>query len=123
MQQSSSAQDGDYFEAAGVSLEQFETDNSACRTQADDHLTYDLPGMDGTRYQGNRTFNAIYGRCMTGAGLSPTSLLQKSAPKLIVAAATVPAAVPPGRILNALIRLVNYPQAQNLGLLAASRFS
>jgi hypothetical protein len=61
-------QDGDYFEASGVSQERFEADNNACHAQADDYLSYGLHGMDGTRYQQNRTFNTIYGRCMKARG-------------------------------------------------------
>ena len=39
--------------------------------KADDYLTYDVHGMDGTRYQQNRVFNAVYGRCMRAQGYRP----------------------------------------------------
>jgi hypothetical protein len=64
-------QDGDFFEAARVPPDQFERDNNGCRLQAENFLTYDPRGMGGTRYQRNRTYNAIYGRCMTAKGYRP----------------------------------------------------
>ena len=61
-------QNGDYFEASGVPPERFERDDETCRQKATDYLTYDVHGMGGTRYQQNRTFNTIYGRCMRAQG-------------------------------------------------------
>ena len=60
--------DGDYFEAAGTDSERFEMDSQACGVLADKHVTYDLQGAGGTSYDRNRTYNAYYGRCMTGRG-------------------------------------------------------
>ena len=60
--------DGDNFEAARVSPSQFELDTGACQAEADNFLAYDVRGMEGTRYQKNRAFNAIYRRCMTARG-------------------------------------------------------
>jgi hypothetical protein len=62
---------GDGFEASSVPPGRFEIDTQACGMQADDYLAYDLRGMEGTRYQRNRTYNAIYGRCMTARGYQP----------------------------------------------------
>ena len=59
---------GDNFEATGVDPGLFGSDNQACRIQADDFLAYDVHGMDGTRYQRNRTYNGVYRRCMTARG-------------------------------------------------------
>jgi hypothetical protein len=53
-------QDGDFFEAARVPPDRFERDDNGCRLQAQDFLTYDPRGMEGTRYQRNRAYNAIY---------------------------------------------------------------
>jgi hypothetical protein len=65
-------QGGDGFEAAGVSPDRFEIDDDACRVQAGNYLAYDLRGLDaGTRYEKNRTYNAIYGRCMRARGYRP----------------------------------------------------
>jgi hypothetical protein len=64
-------QDGDFFEAARVPPDRFERDDNACRLKADNYLNYDPRGMDGTRYQRNRTYNTIYGRCMTAQGYRP----------------------------------------------------
>lgn len=64
-------QDGDFFEAARVPPDRFERDDNGCRLQAQDYLTYNPRGMEGTRYQRNRTYNAIYGRCMTAKGYRP----------------------------------------------------
>jgi len=64
-------QDGDNFEAAGVTPAQFDRDDNDCRTQATDYVSYDLHGMSGTGYDQNRAFNAVYGRCMRGRGYRP----------------------------------------------------
>jgi len=64
-------QDGDYFEATGVPVAQFDRDDQNCRMQATDYMSYDLHGMGGTRYDKNRAFNAVYARCMTGRGYRP----------------------------------------------------
>jgi len=61
-------QNGDFFEAAGVPQDQFDRDDQNCRTQADDHVSYDLAGGSGTRYDQNRVFNAVYSRCMRAHG-------------------------------------------------------
>lgn len=61
-------QDGDFFEAARVPPDRFERDDNGCRLQAENFLTYDPRSMEGTRYQRNRTYNSIYGRCMTAKG-------------------------------------------------------
>ncbi len=61
-------QDGDAFEASRVSPERFETDDDSCRIQAETYLTYDVRGMEGTRYRRNRIYNALYGRCMIARG-------------------------------------------------------
>ena len=61
-------QNGDYFEASGVSPDRFERDDQTCQLKANDYLTYDVHGMDGTRYRQNRAYNAIYGRCMRAQG-------------------------------------------------------
>ena len=59
----------DVFEASGAAPDRFENDDAACRQQGDDYLAYDVRAQDlGTRYDRNRAFNAIYGRCMTGRG-------------------------------------------------------
>jgi hypothetical protein len=71
----------DVFEASGVAPDQFENDDSACRQQADDYLAYDVRGQDlGTRYQKNRTFNLIYGRCMTARGYRHRAYLKNLLP-------------------------------------------
>jgi hypothetical protein len=62
---------GDGFEASRVSPAQFEEDTSACQIEADSYLAYDVRGMEGTRYQKNRAFNAVYGRCMRARGYRP----------------------------------------------------
>ena len=62
---------GDNFEASSVPPDAFERDTGACQIQADNYLAYDLKGMEGTRYQRNRAFNAVYGRCMRGRGYRP----------------------------------------------------
>jgi hypothetical protein len=67
---------GDGFEAANVPPERFEADNQACGMQADDYLAYDVRGMEGTRYQKNRAYNAIYGRCMTARGYRPRPYIE-----------------------------------------------
>lgn len=59
---------GDNFEAAGIAPGRFESDNQACRMQAQDHLAYDLRGMEGTRYRRTRAYNAVYRGCMTALG-------------------------------------------------------
>ena len=64
-------QDGDFFEAKGVPPSQYERDNNGCRLQAQDFLTYDPRGMEGTRYQRNRIYNGIYARCMAAKGYRP----------------------------------------------------
>jgi hypothetical protein len=61
----------DGFEASHVSPSQFEQDTSACQIEADTYLAYDLRGMEGTRYQKNRAFNTVYGRCMRARGYRP----------------------------------------------------
>ena len=72
--------DGDYFEASGVSPDRFERDDETCRLQASDYLTYDVHGMDGTRYQQNRAFNAVYGRCMRAQGYRARPYLKNLLP-------------------------------------------
>lgn len=64
-------QDGDNFEAAGVSQSQFDNDDQDCRAQAGGYTSYDLRGMSGTRYDQNRAFNAVYAHCMRGRGYRP----------------------------------------------------
>lgn len=64
-------QDGDFFEAAGVPQDRFDRDDQNCRMRADDHVSYDLAGGSGTRYDQNRAFNAVYARCMTAHGYQP----------------------------------------------------
>jgi hypothetical protein len=64
-------QNSDSYEASSISPDQFERDTDACQIEADAYITYDMHGMDGTRYQGNRAFNAVYGRCMTAKGYRP----------------------------------------------------
>ena len=61
----------DGFEASRVSPAQWDEDTSACQIEADNYMTYDVRGMEGTRYQKNRTFNAVYGRCMRARGYKP----------------------------------------------------
>jgi hypothetical protein len=61
----------DGFEASRVSPAQWEEDTSACQIEADSYLAYDARGMEGTRYQKNRAFNAVYGRCMRARGYKP----------------------------------------------------
>ena len=52
----------------------------ACGLQADDYLAYDIHGMAaGTRYEKNRIYNAVYGRCMRARGYRPAALLQEFA--------------------------------------------
>ena len=62
---------GDGFEASRVSPAQFEEDTGICQREADNYLAYDVRAMEGTRYQKNRAFNAIYGRCMRARGYRP----------------------------------------------------
>jgi hypothetical protein len=73
-------QDGDNFEASGVSPDRFERDDETCRLQADDYLTFDVHGMGGTRYRQNRTYNAVYGRCMTARGYRPRPYIKNLLP-------------------------------------------
>ena len=63
-------QNADYFQA-GADVGRFEADDMACGTQARDYANYDLKGMDGTPYDQNRSYNAVYGRCMTSHGYRP----------------------------------------------------
>jgi hypothetical protein len=64
-------QDGDSFEAAGVTPAKFDGDDQNCRMQAADYVSYDLHGMSGTHYDQNRAFNAVYSRCMRALGYRP----------------------------------------------------
>jgi hypothetical protein len=74
-------QGGDGFEASGVPPERFEADDDACRIQADDYLAYDPRGMaEGTRYEKNRAYNAVYGRCMRSRGYRPRPYLRNLLP-------------------------------------------
>ncbi|MGH6827533.1 MAG: hypothetical protein ACREFW_01325 [Rhizomicrobium sp.] len=66
-----SRQDGDAFEAAGVTSAQFDGDDRNCRTKAAEYVAYDLHGMSGTRYDRNRAFNRVYARCMHSLGYRP----------------------------------------------------
>jgi hypothetical protein len=63
-------QNGDYFQA-GADIGRFEADARACGVEAGDYTTYDLHGMDGTFYDRNRAYNAVYGRCMRRRGYVP----------------------------------------------------
>jgi hypothetical protein len=63
-------QNGDYFEA-GSDVGRFEADTQACAIMADNHVSYDLSGMDGTFYDRNRAYNAVYGSCMRSRGHAP----------------------------------------------------
>ena len=63
-------QTGDYFQA-GTDPGRFQQDDEACSSQARDYVSYTLRGMDGTGYDQNRAYNAVYGRCMTGHGYAP----------------------------------------------------
>jgi len=61
-------ENSDNFEIGNVSPDRFETDDQACRATANDYVDSDLRGMSGTVYQINRSFNAVYSRCMTSRG-------------------------------------------------------
>jgi hypothetical protein len=63
-------QNGDYFQA-GADIGRFEADDQACAVAASDYTSYDLHGMDGTFYDRNRAYNAVYGRCMRARGYTP----------------------------------------------------
>jgi hypothetical protein len=58
-------QDGDWFEAAGHSSEQFERDNQACHAQAVDQIDDNWVRSYDSWYGQTRAFNAVYSRCMT----------------------------------------------------------
>jgi hypothetical protein len=60
-------ENGDYFEAGG-DIARFEADDMACGSEARDHADYDLSAMEGTPYDQNRAYNAVYERCMRGRG-------------------------------------------------------
>jgi hypothetical protein len=63
-------QNADYFQA-GADMGRFDEDALACAITAGDYASYDLHGMDGTFYDRNRAYNAVYGRCMRGRGYAP----------------------------------------------------
>ena len=73
-------QNGDAFEASGIPPERFEMDDDACRVQATNYLAYDVRGMAGTDYQKNRTYNAVYGSCMTTRGYRPRPYIKNLLP-------------------------------------------
>jgi hypothetical protein len=63
-------QNGDYYQA-GADIGRFEADATACGVEAGDYTSYELRGMDGTFYDRNRAYNAVYGRCMRQRGYVP----------------------------------------------------
>jgi hypothetical protein len=73
-------QNGDYYET-GADAGRFQQDDEACGTQARDYVSYNLHGMDGTGYDRNRAYNAVYGRCMTGRGHAPRSFVSNWLPQ------------------------------------------
>jgi hypothetical protein len=58
-------QDGDWFEAAGHSSEQFEHDNQVCHAQAVDLVDDNWAHNYESSYGQTQAFNAVYSRCMT----------------------------------------------------------
>jgi hypothetical protein len=64
-------ENSDNFETGNVSPDRFEADDQACQVSASDYVDSDLRGMSGTIYQINRSFNAVYSRCMTSRGYRP----------------------------------------------------
>jgi hypothetical protein len=72
-------ENGDYFEA-GADVAHFQADDMACASEARDHTSYDLSGMDGTPYDLNRAYNAVYGRCMRARGHRPRPYYQNWLP-------------------------------------------
>ena len=65
-------QNGDTFQA-GPAPSRFEAATQGCKQVADDYVAYDLKGMDGTSYDRNRSFNALFARCMTRQGYAQQS--------------------------------------------------
>jgi hypothetical protein len=57
--------DSDNFETGSALPDRFEADDQACQMLANDYISGDLRGMSGTIYQINRSYNAVYSRCMT----------------------------------------------------------
>jgi hypothetical protein len=58
----------DNFEIGNAAPDRFESDDQACQIFANDYVNSDVRGMSGTIYQINRSFNAVYSRCMTTRG-------------------------------------------------------
>jgi hypothetical protein len=73
-------QNADSFEAAGVPMAQYDSDEQSCRMQAADYVAYDVRGMSGTGYDQNRAYNAVYSRCMTGHGYKPRPYIKNLLP-------------------------------------------
>ena len=73
-------ENGDYFEA-GADAGRFGRDDQACGIQADDTVAYTLRGMDGTGYDRNRVYNAVYGHCMTARGHAPRPYVRNWLPQ------------------------------------------
>jgi hypothetical protein len=71
---------GDNFEASHVPPGQFEDDTGACQRQADTFLAYDVRIMGTTRYEKNRAFNAVFGRCMRARGYRSRSYYKNLLP-------------------------------------------
>ena len=74
-------ENGDYFEASDVSPDRFEADGQACQIIAGDYIDSDLRGMSGTPYQINRSFNAVYSRCMTERGYRSRAYIKNLLPQ------------------------------------------
>ena len=70
-------QNGDYFEA-GADAGRFEQDGQACGVIADtEYSPIPCAALEGTGYDQNRAYNAVYGRCMTGRGYAPRAYCQE----------------------------------------------
>jgi hypothetical protein len=74
-------QGADGFEQTGMEPERFSRDDQACRNKADDYLAYDVRGQAlDTRYNQNRAFNDVYGRCMRSFGYRPRPYVKNLLP-------------------------------------------
>ena len=72
--------DGDWFEAAGRSPGQFESDNQACNTQATDTIINNWSHSYDSPFDQNRAFNNVYGRCMAARHYKPRAYAENWLP-------------------------------------------
>jgi hypothetical protein len=70
----------DGFEVGAGGIEQFERDAQACQVEADTALSYDVRLLAATSYERNRSFNHLYGRCMTARGHQPRPYIKNLLP-------------------------------------------